>query len=249
MYNPAMKLSVLQWNVWYQEDIRNIAACLQDLRPDVICLQELSNGYQRQAVQDGPDFIARELGYQAFVKDIPLDQPDGTVFHLANGIFSRYEIKQSSSTWINQPSGNGGYDDERRAYLQVQLRLDGDPVTVATTHMSYTHGFTETNRKRAETDVLTAELAKQKSRFIFTGDLNATESSYTIRQVSRLLKDVGAKANTWTTKPFSYNGFEENDLKWRLDYVFATPDLPVVTSEVMPTEYSDHLPVLTVFDV
>lgn len=37
-----MKLSVLQWNVWYKEDIRNIAKFLREHPADVICLQELT---------------------------------------------------------------------------------------------------------------------------------------------------------------------------------------------------------------
>ena len=185
------------------------------------------------------------------MKEIDLDEPDGRVFHLANGIYSRFEITDSHSAWINKPTGSGGYDDELRAYSEVTFRVEGELFTVGTTHMSYTHGFAETDRKRAETDALVSELSKHDKRFVFTGDLNASESSYTIRQIIKSLTDVGlgTRANTWTTKPFSYNGFEEDKLRWRLDYVFASHDLKVTKYEVLDTPFSDHLPVLAVFEV
>lgn len=49
--------------------------------------------------------------------------------------------------------------------------------------------------------------------------------------------------STWTTKPFSFMGFEENELKWRLDYIFASKQIKVLSSNIIPTEYSDHLPI------
>lgn len=36
------KLSILQWNVWYLEDIKNTAQFLSENKADVICLQELA---------------------------------------------------------------------------------------------------------------------------------------------------------------------------------------------------------------
>ena len=49
---------------------------------------------------------------------------------------------------------------------------------------------------------------------------------------------------TWTTKPFDYGGFAETELRWRLDYAFATPDLEITSAKIVETEYSDHLPIL-----
>ena len=39
-------------------------------------------------------------------------------------------------------------------------------------------------------------------------------------------------------------GFEEKELRWRLDYVFASKNIKVLSSQIIPTEWSDHLPVL-----
>ena len=54
--------------------------------------------------------------------------------------------------------------------------------------------------------------------------------------------------NTWTTKPFSYNGFEATKLDYKLDYVFTSDDITVKDIRVIKTEYSDHLPILCEID-
>lgn len=243
-----MKLTVLQWNIWFKEDIRHIAEFLRAHPADIICLQELT-------IQDvpeighTPDYIARELGYNHYYKQIPLGE--GKI-DLANGIFSRYPITTTRTAWINTPTGSGGFDDEYRAYIEVQLNTGSQKIRVGAVHMSYTnHGFAPTERKGHETEKLVALLEHHKDHFIFTGDLNATPGSPTIQRISTVLHDIGPQPEqkSWTTKPFSYEGFTEDSLNWRLDYMFATQDIKVVAAKVLDTDYSDHLPLWAEIEV
>lgn len=236
-----MTLTLLQWNIWYKEDIRNVAQFLREHPADVICLQELT-------IQDipeighTPDYIAKQLGYHHFYKEIDLGD---NKIKLANGIFSRYPIVATNWQWINEASGTGHYDDENRAYVEATLDVNGQKVTVATTHMSYTNAFVSTPRKKQETQQLVDILKVKQNNFIFTGDLNAAPGSPTIQAVSNILQNAGPafNQNTWTTKPFSYDGFKETKLNWRLDYIFATPDVKTMEAKILKTEHSDHLPV------
>lgn len=246
-----MDFSLLQWNIWYLEDTNNIATFLKDHPTDIVCLQELTIGRDSQAIKHSPNFIAKELGFHHYLKEIQIEGTDGQKFILANGIFSKYPLSDTKFVWINQPRGSGGYDDEYRAYIQAKIDFGGKSITVGTTHMSYTDKFQPTERKKFETDKLVEELSKQKNRFIFSGDLNALPGSYTVNEISKILKNSGPDfgQNTWTTKPFSYRGFEAKKLNWRLDYVFNSPDLKVESAQILQTEFSDHLPVLVKFSV
>jgi endonuclease/exonuclease/phosphatase family metal-dependent hydrolase len=242
-----MKFSVLQWNVWYMEDIRNIATFLKEHPADIICLQELTINFPGREIKDGPAYIAEQLGYHYYHKGLTIESTDGETIMLANGIFSRFPITGSRFAWINEPKSGGGYSDEYRAYIEVALDVDGQMVHIGTTHMSYTHRFQETPEKKEETQRLMDELKRHDNNVVFTGDLNAIPGSYTISAISELLANAGPDVSqkSWTTKPFSYNGFEESDLNWRLDYVFASSDLKIESSKILPTDYSDHLPILT----
>jgi len=144
---------------------------------------------------------------------------------------------------------NPDYSKEGRVYIETIIEVDGKKITIATTHMSYTHKFVLTPKKEAETNKMIEILKEKNSNFIFTGDLNSPPDSYTINELSKLLKNAGPtlEQNTWTTKPFSYNGFNADTLNWRLDYCFVTPDIEVKSSQIIDTPYSDHLPILIEF--
>lgn len=222
------------------------------LNPDIVCLQELTVNDVDQKVKDTITHVADVLSYNHYAPLIPLREQEGQQLSLANGIFSKFPIKSQRRVWINEPNGEGGYDDEYRAYVEVTLEVEDKELIVGTVHMSYTHQFEVTEPKKAETDKLVAELLKPKtSPFVFTGDLNATDGSYTIESVSKVLADAGPahSEKTWTTKQFSYKGFEEDKLNWRLDYAFTNNKIRVTRSQVIDTEFSDHLPLLIEFEL
>lgn len=238
-----MEVSILQWNVWYKEDIQNILKVIQQIDPDIVCLQELTIGYQ-ETHPDTVQYIARSLGYENYSQSIDLD---GETWKLANGIFSKFPIKQTRTVWINEPTGAGGYADEKRAYIEAHLDVDGEILTVGTAHMSYTHKFEVTVRKQHETDLLMDAVQDNNHKFVLAGDFNAVPGSYTVDRTLQRFSNFGPPMDeaTWTTKPFSYNDFKETELTWRLDHIFGTNDLELIESRVINTQYSDHLPLLT----
>lgn len=246
-----MEITVLQWNIWYKEDIQNIAKFLNENKPDIICLQELTINSKDQTIKDTPAYIAEQLGYNYYFKELPIESTDGESLMIANGIFSKYPISKSRFVWTTNPNRPSGYNYELRVYVEVTLKIDNKEVIVGTTHMSFTHRFEGTPNKDNETAHLLKELERHQDSYVFTGDLNALPGSNTIKSIEELLVNAGPdlKLKTWTTKPFSYNGFEANTLDWRLDYVFKTKDIKVLSSEILNTQFSDHLPILTKINI
>lgn len=236
-------IKILQWNVWYLEDIKNIAAFLKENKADIICLQELTIDFDKQNNIHTPEYIAKELGYNAHYQEIAF--ADKSV-KLANAIFSKYELSDTRTVWVNQEQGSGDYDDENRAYVEARVNFDGKELTVGTVHMSYTHAFEPSERKLQETDALVEAIKDNSQNFVLTGDFNAQPDSEVIKRIESHVKNLGPDYDqkTWTTKPFSYNGFEADTLDWRLDYIFGSSDIVVNSSEVLQTEFSDHLPVI-----
>jgi len=234
-------IKLLQWNIWYKEDPNNVLNLLKEVDADILCLQELTAGYDMHDKIDVVELIQHELGYEVHAQHMTV----GARGSLANAIFSKYPIENTSSVWINEPRGSSGSDDEHRCYIEAVINVNETMITVGTVHMSYTDRFIETDRKLEETSRLLAEI-KGKNRYIFTGDLNVTPGSKTIKDIESILQPVGPDYSepTWTTKPFSYNGFEAKTLDWRLDYAFKSIDLDIRTASIINTDYSDHLPIL-----
>jgi endonuclease/exonuclease/phosphatase family metal-dependent hydrolase len=238
-----MEVSILQWNVWYKESIMNVVKLLQEVDADVICLQELTQNEPEQFKRDTLRYISENLGFGYFTS-LPMTRDDVERSQY-NGIFTRFKIEDTYQAWINIPQGEGGSSDEYRAYVEAKIMVGATQITVSTTHMSYTDRFIITERKKQEADNLISKL-QGKAPLIFTGDLNATPQSYTVQEISRYLVNAGPsdKEKTWTTKPFEHNDFKEDELNWRLDYVFTSKDINVMSTEIIQTGYSDHLPIL-----
>lgn len=241
-------ITFLQWNILYTEDVNNIIRLLKETKPDIFALQELTRGFKEHAGENIPEIIAKALGYNYYVK-MSADPAKPSSGEMGSGIFTHFPIESSDFKWINEynESVEPGYDNQYKPYVEVDVRIGSSILTLGTTHMSYTHRFINYPRKRQEVDKLLQIIDKKSSNYVFSGDLNSRPGSYAVRNIAKRLKHAGPKPEdkTWTTKPFSYRGFKETELNWRLDYVFATGDIKIVSSEVLDTKFSDHLPILT----
>ncbi len=246
-----MIVKFLQWNIWYKSDIEKIASFIQRQDCDVICLQELMIDYGPQSRSDTPKYIADKLGYDYCVQVLHKD-PSG--WSQANGIFSKFKIMRFEERYINKPTGNEGYDDEFRGYLEACIKVSPHRthIWVATTHMSYTHAFEETASKKLETNNLLDCINTRKGEpYIFSGDLNSLPGSYTVKKLHQALSpgDPSYATPTWTTKPFSYKDYEAIDLDKRIDYVFCGKKIKLVSSKIYQTTLSDHLPIVSIFEL
>lgn len=244
-----MRLKILQWNVFYKEDPDRIAEEIVRIDPDVVCGQELIQHLSAVPSIDTAKQIAEKIKYQYIyqVADTWTDRKDKS--NQGNAIFSKFPITASSYQHVQEPKVNPPDPQyEGRVYVEVLLDIQGRQLTVGTTHLSYFRKFEITSHRKNEIDNLLSILKEKKNNYVFTGDLNSLPNSYTIQEILNLerFQNPGPdfKQKTWTTKPFDYDGFSEDRLNWRLDYVFATRDVKVLSSKIVKTEVSDHLPVL-----
>ncbi len=248
-------MKLLQWNIWYKEDAGHILELLKLIQPDIICLQESTIGYPENNGIDVSSFLAKSLDYNCFFCPAQEWQLGGVLKTQGNVILSKYPIVDTSYLYIQQPQdpslNSSDYTKEGRVYAEVCLDVNGQVLTVGTAHASYTDAFVVTDAKRAELDRLINVFRHKRNRYIFAGDLNVNSDADAIVAIQQHLQNLGPgfEYPTWTTKPFSYRGFEENRLHWRLDYVFGTEDIEVKNTSVIDTEYSDHLPLLLDFNV
>lgn len=245
-----MTIRILQWNVLFRESAARILDVLRGIDADILCLQELTSVSGHNEGIDVPAFLASELGFNFFYQVAQEWDSPGDRHTLGNGIFSRYPLTRTDATFVRPSQGINPHDpaQEGRVYVEADVALpDGTPLTVGTTHLSYIPRGIMTPEKRQEIDALLAIATTKESRYVLTGDFNEPPESYTVQELSRTLRHCGPPFDvlTWPTRPFQSQDHTENGLGWRIDYAFATPDMTVVSSEVVDTDVSDHLPILT----
>lgn len=248
-----MQITILQWNILYKEKIENIVKLLKEIHPNVFCLQELGiNCCFNPTIFNTPDYVAKELGANYYFERAHTRQDTSELEAIGNGIFTRFPIIRKYSFFTQQSSLNPkSHSDEGRVYVEVDFQINNVVLTVATIHLSYVHKFMITDEKKKEVDILVNGVKDKREKYILTGDLNSPPDSYTIFELSKHFVNAGppTEEKTWTTKLFDYQGFREDKLRWRLDYVFTTKDVKVVSSEIIKTNYSDHLPMLVTISV
>ncbi|NQZ84125.1 MAG: endonuclease/exonuclease/phosphatase family protein [Nanoarchaeales archaeon] len=231
-----MKIKILQWNIWYQEKVENIIKLIKQINPDIICLQELTDKNPYNDKEDVSKIIAEQLNLNYnFAKSHTFENNEIQ----GNGIFSKFKIIKNSNFFIVEPKGNQDYSNEGRVCAVSTIKLnDNKTIAIATTHSSYNNKFIENKSKLNEINKLNDFFKTQKDNFIFTGDLNITPNSKSIKLIEQTLTHCGPDYNqaTWTTKPFSYQGFEVTQLKYRLDYIFSTPDIKIISSKIIKTK-------------
>ena len=231
---------VLQWNIWNNEDIDNIIKELKRIDADIVCIQEL-------AIKDDNDIKIRKL--KELYSYIYYEKADTFLdgYSQCNTILSKYPLYDKNYTYVQKPTDNkNDYSKEGRVYVEAKVKINEKELTICTTHLSYTDRFIETEEKDKEVTNLINCI--KKDNYILTGDFNTNKTSKYIKWLEEKLINNDT-SNTWTTKHFSYNGFTETELNWKLDYIFTTKDIKVKETKVIDTKYSDHLPILLTFEL
>jgi endonuclease/exonuclease/phosphatase family metal-dependent hydrolase len=124
--------------------------------------------------------------------------------------------------------------EQQRACLEATIDLGDQTLTFFSVHL----GLNSEERERQLDEVLnyTADAPAPK---VLVGDFNANPDSHEIGRVLEQFDDAFAVAGTGTgyTSPADAPGET-------IDYVFVSPDISVLSAEVVPSLASDHLPVV-----
>ncbi|OGL38835.1 hypothetical protein A3J32_00830 [Candidatus Saccharibacteria bacterium RIFCSPLOWO2_02_FULL_46_7] len=235
----------MTWNVLYKEKADNILELTGKINPDILCCQEITKNSFVNPKRDIPEEISRVLGgeyrYQSVANTL-----EGQPSDMGNAIFSKLPIVTDTNLLVQTTTSDIDWSYQNRGYVQAEIRIGQKILTVGTTHLSYVDYFVETDARNREADKLIEAIKKKKEHYILTGDFNSAPDSKTIKRIEKILRSAGPPhtQNTFSTKFFKHNDFVVDSLDWRLDYIFTSPDIKVLSSKIIKTDYSDHLPVL-----
>jgi len=246
-----MKLKFLQWNIWYKENVDRIVQEIKRSRADVITAQEFIQHSETNI--DTAKYIANKLGFNYFYCTADTWSGREEKDAQGNAILSRFPIVSTQQTHLSPPQHNPvNALKEGRIYIETTLDIENKPLTIGTTHLSFTPGFEITEPRKIEIDNLINIIKNKKSNYIFGADLNAAPDSYIIKEFERYLKNLGPNYDkkTFANQPFNYrNMFRVGGLEWRLDYIFSSNDIKANNARIMKTKFSDHLPILAEIEI
>ncbi|HUF16218.1 MAG TPA: endonuclease/exonuclease/phosphatase family protein [Acidimicrobiia bacterium] len=218
-------------------DVGAIAAVIEDSGAAVVGLQEVARAGLLNANTDLVYLLGERLGWEHVVFMGTTDPVWG------NAILSRYPLGDVERHLL--PRVGTPY---QRGYLAAPVATPEGEVLFISTHLQHIND-SDTHDQDPEADLypvhheqLAVVIEKWAGRepAVLVGDLNARPGW---RQVEELL-DAGW-IDSWAMAG-SGDGYTANaaDPRYRIDYVFHTPDLTTVDVEVIESQASDHFAVL-----
>lgn len=241
-----MKICVGSWNIWIDSprDYKGMAKLINKNKIDVIGVQEAAIYYDKKPAQNITEQLADELGYN-FVFYPAFDGRPQKQWKVGNAILSKYPIIKSSYHKLN-PSRlvfDGTYQTEQRILVSSKIKIDKKTINFLTTHLKFSIKFQTTDLRIAQTENIISIINKLNGPIILTGDFNSTTKNKEIKMLEKKLIRIGDNKPTWTVHPFSYGGWSNDKLKYRLDHILISEDLKYKNFNIIKSKLSDHLPI------
>ncbi len=222
-------LRVMTYNIRYGkgedgiQDLRRIAEIIHKAGVEIVGLQEVETFSPRSQYVNQARWLAEELGMYAIYSPALSVGP----YHYGNAILSRYPITYYS----NQPLQSSR---EPRNYIKARIDVNGEEILFITTHLGLSQG-----ERLDHIQQLLKSIKEHSLPVVLVGDLNCTPEAKEIKQIRGLMNDSHQKSGF--DKGLT---FPSQEPRYRIDYIFATPDIQLLKSKGINSMVSDHLPVI-----
>lgn len=243
-----MKFSLITYNIWSGKYWQEIIDFLKEKNVDVICLQEVAV-YNPYHVESKDVDMCTELqtalpDYHLVYAPVGKRLIQGKEESFGNAILSKFPISNSKVHYLLRPlQWTENHQKQSRNILEANLLIKDMICTMVTGHLTYASGFNDTKDQIKEVEQI-LKIIKGKHPLVFAGDYN----SHTNTLVFELLKQKlpvsdGQNKPTFAKYPFSHEGFNVDNLKYKIDHILATKDVLINHVETIDVPYSDHLPI------
>ena len=232
---PRAKLRVMSYNIHVgvgmdkRMDLQRIAAVINQEQPDLVGLQEVDRGVKRTQGVDEIAELARLTRMEyAFAHNLDYE---GGQYGVA--ILSRSPIlKTDHRMYLNKREA------ERRGLLRIEVKIGGQTLSFATTHLDYQYE----DGRIFEAGQLLDLLKAHAGPMILVGDFNVEPKGDSYKLVTAYFRDA------WLESKANETGlsYPADKPAKRIDYILFRPNegIRVKRSWTVNTLASDHVPVL-----
>lgn len=220
-FNTQHCLNFLEQKIDY--DI--MARAILDVGADIVGLNEMFDEGENERYGAQTRALSRLTGLENHYFAKAIVDENGPY---GNGLLSRYPIKSAETVMIPDPNPrrypNGFY--ETRCILKAELE---NGLRVLVTHF----GLSLDEQENAVKEILKHI---RDERCILMGDFNISPDNQLLKPIREKMKDAAT-------------GFCEDKMSWpsdkpkmKIDYIFVSPDIEVISADIPELIASDHRP-------
>lgn len=202
---------------------------------DIVGLNEVRGESETEGYDDQVRILAEGAGYKYhyFAEAIRFNGRDP----YGNALLSKYPIVSAETVHIPDPVIRKylGYY-ETRCIGKIKVDVDGTMLTVMSVHF----GLNKDEHKNARDTVL-KNIGEKPC--VLMGDMNVKPHSKILWPIRLHMTDAASKLES---KGLS---FPSDNPKEKIDYIFVSHDVRVISAEVPPLVVSDHRPHTAVIEI
>ena len=209
-------------------DFLRMAEAIKECDADIVGLNEMRGAGEDPDYTAQTETLAEALGFNYYFAkaiDVRGNNPYG------NGLLSRYPIISAETVKIPDPlirrNSNGYY--ESRCILKAKIDTPEGVLNVLISHFGL-------NSDEAENAVRTVVENLDGEKCVLMGDFNLTPESPILAPIRERLFDT---AELFAGDRLSY---PSDDPDRKIDYIFTSRDLRVLSADIPPIVASDHRP-------
>lgn len=225
-----MLLKTLSWNIWcgkYQDDVISL---LKKLNPDIIGLQEV--------LENEIEKISKRLGFEFAYTTNFVKKEENKTLNVGNAVLSKFRILDNKSYTLSK--------NLKRCALETKIKVNNKIIHALSIHPIH-HHLKPSNARLSQINNLIKILPKDPT--VLMGDFNSLPQSKEITKISKILKNTDNKfLPTWAAYKEGCHVCRP-ELKYKLDYIFVSKDIKVKSFEVIDSQASDHLPVMSTIEL
>ncbi|AWW32964.1 hypothetical protein DN752_24150 [Echinicola strongylocentroti] len=237
-------LKVMSYNVKYcapykssTPDLDSIARIIRHTDADIVFMQEIDRNTTRSGKVNQLELLSQKTGLNYHFYGEAISYQGGET---GLGILSRYPMTDQEIHHLPRVELEGRYVSYRILMTAV-TKVEQQHLTIANTHMELT-----LENRELQVPAIDSVLSAAPYPVIFGGDFNATPDGPTITSFFERGFNSACPGNA--PQCFTIPSREPNRT---LDYILYRPrtELGIKSHEVLHTEASDHLPIITTFEL
>ena len=205
-------------------DFDVMARAIADCDADIVGLNEMRDGTEPPEFDAQCRILSEKCGLENFyfAKALTLKHGD-----YGNGLLSRYRIVSAETIHVPDPDPRG-YDGYYEHRVLLKARLENG-LTVMVIHFGL-------NPDEAENAVRTVVENLESEKCILMGDFNVTPDNHVLDPIRERMNDA---SRLFDCEKLSFPSDKPN---CKIDYIFASPDIEIVSADIPAIVASDHRP-------
>lgn len=230
-----MNIKVMSFNTQHcknyitrEIDYDAMVNAIRTCEADIVGLNEMYGAGEAETFEAQVQILAEKLGYHYyFAKAIDVFKKESSPY--GNGLISRFPIKSAETIKVPDPavrSYKGYY--ESRCLLKATIDVEGG-LTVCVSHFGL-------NPDEQENAVATLVSNLEPTRCIAMGDYNVTPEKPVLTPIRDVMFDT---AELFDGEKLS---FPSDEPRCKIDYIFTSRDLNVLSADIPAIVASDHRP-------